>query len=102
VSAVAVTVDTPPALTAVPVATRRGGGPCAEAVAARLERGRLRVSLRDGVEVVRAARWLRAEGDGRAPVDVILRPGGREITVTWRDGRRRRFEVAWLRAGRRS
>jgi hypothetical protein len=93
-----VPLDAPPALRAPAVATCGGGGDDrVRAVTARLEAGTLRVACSDGVEVVRPARWLRA-GDGRDAIDVVLRPCGRTLTVTWRDGRRGRYSVATLRA----
>jgi hypothetical protein len=67
------------------------------AVAASLDAGALRVRCGDGVEVVRPAAWLRAAGDGRDAIDVVLRPCRSAITVTWRDGRRGRYAVAGLR-----
>jgi hypothetical protein len=98
VSATATVLDAPPALRAPAVVA------CDEVldgVAARtasLDGGTLRVTCEDGVELVRPAAWLRAAGDGRDPIDVVLRPGGRAVTVTWRDGRRSRFGVGSLRA----
>jgi hypothetical protein len=89
--------DTPPAPTTVPVVTRRGGTGCALATVAQLDDGHLRIALSDGVEVVRPRTWVQRAGDGRDAIDVVLRPCGREVVVTWRDGRRARFEVAWLR-----
>lgn len=68
------------------------------AVSAHLEGGALRVRCDDGVEVVRPATWLRAAGDGRDAVDVVLRPCRRTVTITWRDGRRGRFDLTSLRA----
>ena len=88
---------TPPCTVGAAVVARCSGGTGPSATAARLERGHLRVTLLDGVEVLRTATWLRDEGDGRDPIDVVVRPGGTAVTVTWRDGRRRRFDVSWLR-----
>jgi hypothetical protein len=100
VSATVVTPDAPPALRA-PAAVGCGdrvvpAGPTA--VSARLDGGALRVRCEDGVEVVRPATWLRATGDGRDAIDVVLRPCRRTLTITWRDGRRGRFDLATLRA----
>lgn len=101
-SSLATIADAPPTLSAPAVVghgvveTAGPGGPTASA--ATLELGSLRVTCTDGVEVVRAAAWLRDAGDGRDPIDVVLRPGGTAVTVTWRDGRRTRFGVGALRA----
>ncbi len=67
-------------------------------LSARIDAGTLRVTCDDGVELVRPAAWLRDAGDGRDAIDVVLRPGGHALTVTWRDGRRTRYAVAGLRA----
>lgn len=97
-SATATALDAPPALRAPAVVA------CGEVVdgivatIASLDEGTLRVTCADGVELVRPAAWLRAAGDGRDAIDVVLRPGGRTVTVTWRDGRRTRFGVGSLRA----
>lgn len=101
-SSLATLADAPPRLSAPAVvghdvaATPVARGVTAASVA--LEFGSLRVTCTDGVEVVRPAAWLRAAGDGRDPIDVVLRPGGTAVTVTWRDGRRTRFGIGALRA----
>lgn len=87
----------PPCTVGTPVAARRGTRPAPPAARARLDRGYLRVSLPGDVELLRGPAWLREQGDGRDPVDVLLRPCRTAVTVTWRDGSRRRFDVAWLR-----
>lgn len=97
-------VDVPPAPGA-PVATcgAVAGSTCPAdraASGARLERGRLVVTFADGLTAVRSSAWLRADGDGRAPIDVVVRPGGTELTLTWRDGRRGRYAAAELRSHR--
>jgi hypothetical protein len=100
VSATVVAPDAPPALHA-PAAVTCGGDPDLAgpaAVSALLDGGALRVRCEDGVEVVRPATWLRATGDGRDAIDVVLRPCRRTLTITWRDGRRGRFDLAALRA----
>lgn len=96
--ATATLVDAPPSQCAPAVVAC--DGPVGEVVArtASLDAGTLRVTCADGVELVRPAAWLRARGDGRDAIDVVLRPGGTAVTVTWRDGRRARFGVAGLRA----
>jgi hypothetical protein len=101
----ATALDAPPALRAPAVvacdvrqeadASTRDRTP--GAVAATLDAGTLRVTCTDGVELVRPAPWVRAEGDGRDAIDVVLRPCGSAVTVTWRDGRRTRFAVGALR-----
>ena len=90
----------PPCTPGRPVEATCGDGVDDEvrATAARLERGYLRVSTEVGIELLRGPSWLRTAGDGRDPVDVLLRPGGTAVTVTWRDGSRRRFAVSWLQA----
>lgn len=93
-------LDAPPAPGAAVVVRVCGDQAAAAGVvatSAQLERGRLTVRYGDGVTAVRTGSWLRTAGDGRDPVDVVLRPGGTEVTVTWRDGRRGRFAVAGLR-----
>lgn len=111
-SATVTASDAPPALRAPAVATGdaavltarpAGGVPSvaredATATSVTLEAGTLRVRCHDGVEVVRPATWLRAAGDGRDAIDVVLRPCRSALTVTWRDGRRGRYTVAALRA----
>jgi hypothetical protein len=102
----AIALDAPPALRAPAVGTGdvdgatngSGWGRTPGAVTATLDAGTLRVTCADGVELVRPAAWLRAEGDGRDAIDVVLRPCGGAVTVTWRDGRRTRFAVGALRA----
>jgi hypothetical protein len=111
VSATVTAPDAPPALRAPAVVTgdttlavRPAGdlpsiaGDEATATSATLEAGTLRVRCHDGVEVVRPATWVRAAGDGRDAIDVVLRPCRSALTVTWRDGRRGRYTVAALRA----
>jgi hypothetical protein len=112
VSATVTAPDAPPALRAPAVATcdeptptaRSAGavpsapGEAPTAASVSLEAGTLRVRCHDGVEVVRPATWLRAAGDGRDAIDVVLRPCRSALTVTWRDGRRGRYTVAALRA----
>jgi hypothetical protein len=107
VSATITAVDAPPALRAPAVvaceaaldgaavhgAALHGVG----ATSAALDAGTLRVTCADGVELVRPAAWLRGVGDGRDAIDVVLRPCGSAVTVTWRDGRRTRFGVGALR-----
>jgi hypothetical protein len=100
VSATVVASDAPPALHA-PAAVTCGDGALPDgptALSARLDGGALRIRCEDGVEVVRPATWLRATGDGRDAIDVVLRPCRRTLTITWRDGRRGRFDLAALRA----
>lgn len=92
-----VVVDAPPALRAPAVVACDAVTEHVTARTAALEDGTLRVTCEDGVELVRPAAWLRAAGDGRDAIDVVLRPGGGAVTVTWRDGRRTRFGVASLR-----
>lgn len=100
----ATAVDAPPALRA-PAVVACGPAPSAapllaagaEATAAALDAGTLRVTCADGIELVRPSAWLRAAGDGRDAIDVVLRPCGSAVTVTWRDGRRTRFGVGALR-----
>jgi hypothetical protein len=91
-------VDAPPALRAPAVVAceEQVGG--ALATTAALDAGTLRVTCADGVELVRPAAWLRDAGDGRDAIDVVLRPCGSAVTVTWRDGRRTRFGVGSLRS----
>jgi hypothetical protein len=110
VSATVTAPDAPPSLGAPAVATcgtadaPRDQPPAGSAlgpvtaVAATLDAGTLRVRCDDGVEVVRPAAWLRAAGDGRDAIDVVLRPCRSALTVTWRDGRRGRYAVAGLRS----
>jgi hypothetical protein len=111
VSATVTAPDAPPALRAPAVVTgdttlaaRPAGdlpsiaGDEATATSVTLEAGTLRVRCHDGVEVVRPATWVRAAGDGRDAIDVVLRPCRSALTVTWRDGRRGRYTVAALRA----
>lgn len=90
-------VDAPPALCAPAVVACDDGDGEVVARTASLEAGTLRVTCTDGIELVRPAAWLRAAGDGRDAIDVVLRPGGGAVTVTWRDGRRTRFGVSSLR-----
>ncbi|WP_052665532.1 hypothetical protein [Nitriliruptor alkaliphilus] len=89
--------DAPPALRAPAVVACADTGGEVVARAASIEAGTLRVTCTDEVELVRPAAWLRAAGDGRDAIDVVLRPGGQAVTVTWRDGRRTRFHVGSLR-----
>jgi hypothetical protein len=89
--------DAPPALRAPAVVACAAGPGDVVARTASLDAGTLRVTCADGIEVVRPAAWLRAEGDGRDAIDVVLRPCGSAVTITWRDGRRSRFGVAALR-----
>jgi hypothetical protein len=105
VSASATAVDAPPALRGPAVLAcdgpSTGGSTATDGVLARsaaLDAGTLRVTCTDGVELVRPAAWLRDAGDGRDAIDVVLRPCGSAVTVTWRDGRRTRFGVGSLRA----
>lgn len=108
----ATAVDAPPALRVPAVvaceqvaegsSTRGASTPTAiaagsRATAAALDAGTLRVTCADGLEAVRPSAWLRAAGDGRDAIDVVLRPCGSAVTVTWRDGRRARFGVSTLR-----
>jgi hypothetical protein len=89
--------DAPPALRAPAVVACAGAPGDVLAHTVSLDAGTLRVTCVDGVELVRPAAWLRAEGDGRDAIDVVLRPCGGAVTVTWRDGRRSRFTVGALR-----
>lgn len=92
----ALTADAPPAQAPWRVAACAVGGGEQQARAARLWGGDLEVTLLDGRVVRVASGELRAAGDGRDPIDVVLRPGAWTLTVTWRDGRRGRFDVGSL------
>lgn len=104
--------DAPPTFEAVAATVRHHGGVRGAAdatgsadaaqrmtslVTATLDQGALRVTCADGLEIVRPAAWMRAAGDGRDPIDVVLRPSRDALTVTWRDGRRTRFSIDTLR-----
>lgn len=89
--------DTPPAQLrgGVSVCGVHGGDRRARFV--RLAGDIVEVVLPDGM-VVEVASATLGDDLGRGPVDVVLRPDARTVTVTWRDGRRGRYDVAWLTA----
>lgn len=73
-------------------------GAAGRASAVHLDAGALEVVLAHG-EVVRVdGRALVGLGDGRAPIDAVLRPDGHTVAITWRNGRRARYDVSWLAA----